>query len=113
MKKYNGFSLIEVLAAFSIVMVLVLTMLPIITLLQQEEKILSDRRHISNVLHDELQSLIWDLPDKLPSPVSKTVRSHDVTFDFSRKKSFIEACGSWKNLQERHEEVCLYGMEEK
>lgn len=113
MRKTDGFSLIEVLTAFSIVMMLIMTILPIVSRLQQEEMILSDRRHISNMLHDELQSVIWEDLDHLPSPVKKTIRSHDVTFKFNRKDSYIKGCSTWKNVKERKEEVCLYGMDEK
>lgn len=112
MKKINGFSFIEVLAAFSIVMMLAFTILPIISLLIQEETILSDRRIISNRLHDELQSVIWTA-DPYPSSISRTIRSRHVEFTFMKEKQFIKGCGYWINIKEREEKVCLYGVKEK
>lgn len=111
MKKNNGFSFIEVLVAFSIVMMLVLTILPMISLIRQEEAILSDRRYISNRLHDDLQSVIWNT-DPVPSTYSEIIRSNDVRFTFTKEQQFIKGCGYWKNIKKRAEKVCLYGVKE-
>lgn len=112
MKKINGFSFIESLVAFSVVVVLVFTTLPIISLLRQEETILSDRRYISNRLHDELQTFLWR-SGSLPSPTAETIRSNRVTFTFTKENGYIKGCSEWNNIKDRAEKVCLYGVEEK
>jgi len=112
LKKNNGFSLIEVLVAFSMVIMLVFTILPIITLIRQEEVILSDRRHISNRLHDELQPILWNA-DPLNYTYTQSIRSYSVEFIFENEDQYIKGCAYWKNIKDREEKICLYGFKEK
>jgi len=112
LKKSKGFSVIEVLVAFSIVMMLVFTILPIVTLIRQEETILSDRRYISNRLHDKFQSIIWGTSSFDPIH-EEVIRSNRVEFTFENHHLTIKGCAHWENIKERDEKVCLHGVKEK
>src|SRR5699024_7973363 len=58
LRKNKGFSLIEVMTSFSIVLMLILTLLPIVSLLNKERDVLNKRSLISIRLHDTLQDYI-------------------------------------------------------
>src|SRR5690625_4694086 len=56
----KGFSLVEVIVASSMIMMIIMTILPIGSLLERERAVLSERRTINLKLHDELQPFLWD-----------------------------------------------------
>ncbi|WP_176330238.1 type II secretion system protein [Oceanobacillus rekensis] len=112
MRKDNGFTLIEVLVAASILFMTVSTFLPIILILDAEQKVLSDRRHLTHMLHDELQYFIWNpSTEKLPSQFTETVHTIPAKFEFSIEKQLIKGCVEWNNAKNRKEEICLYGIQ--
>jgi len=106
----KGFTLIEVLIAFSIVVVVTTTVIPMTTLLSYEREILHDRLKISLVLQEHLQSIIREDNDQTP-PVTyeETIQTKRVQFNFSQKNKLIKGCVTWKNVQERTEKICLHG----
>lgn len=107
--KNKGFTLIEVLVAFSLIMLLITTFIPISTLLQQHTVILSDRRLISSKLHDELIVILADQEKNYPQSFVKHVSGRHVTFVFSAEKELIKGCGEWENVKNIKEKICLYG----
>ncbi|WP_158701708.1 prepilin-type N-terminal cleavage/methylation domain-containing protein [Lentibacillus sp. Marseille-P4043] len=109
MRNDNGFSLIEVLVAFSIVLIITTTIIPLTSLLNNEEAVLSERRKVTNHLHDELQLYLWKDNKKIPASYSKTLESNTVTYQFSVEKELIKGCVKWQNVKKRKEKVCLYG----
>jgi hypothetical protein len=112
LRKDSGFTLIEVLAAASILFMTVSTFLPIILTLDAEQKVLSDRRHLAYMLHDELQHFIWDpLSSELPLQFNETVQSIPAQFEFSTDKQLIKGCVKWNNAKNRKEKICLYGIQ--
>lgn len=110
--KDSGFTLIEVLVAASILFMTVSTFLPIILILDAEQKILSDRRNLVYMLHDELQHYIWKPnSSKLPSQFTETVHAIPAQFEFSIEKQLLKGCVEWNNAKNRKEKICLYGIQ--
>jgi Tfp pilus assembly protein PilV len=110
LRNSNGFSLIEVLVAFSIIFMITTTIIPLISLLNQGEEILSQRMHHTNSLHDELQTFLWGESKRLP-PVrySKTEDSVTASYQFTTENNLIKGCVEWENVKKKKEKFCLYG----
>ena len=105
----KGFTLIEVLIAFSIIVLLVTTFLPIGLLIKKESIVLSERRKVSSMLHDELQHYLFE--DAIESSVSyfKKNINRQVEFRFIREAELIKGCAIWESIKEKEERFCLYG----
>jgi len=105
----NGFTLLEVLIAMSIIFMLMTTIIPITSLLERERTVLSERRMFSSKLHDELQPFLWnDL--QLPSSHSDVINLINVTFSFTYEGQYIKGCVNWENARKKSETICLYGL---
>ncbi|WP_165769131.1 type II secretion system protein [Virgibacillus profundi] len=113
MLKNNGFTLIEVLVATSILMVAVSVIVPIIVLLNEEQQILSDRRVLAYRLHDELQPYIWEENLSSPSLFHETIQNKNATFHFTKENDYIKGCVTWENVKKKDESFCLYGLPQK
>ncbi|MFC3039056.1 type II secretion system protein [Virgibacillus xinjiangensis] len=109
----RGFTFIESLVAFTILMTTVTTVFPIIALVSTEQAILSDRRDISLRLHDELQLYIRQDDRPLPAEYTKSHSVRDVTYSFFMDAGFIKGCAEWKNAKHKEEIYCIYGIKEK
>ncbi|HLR08247.1 MAG TPA: prepilin-type N-terminal cleavage/methylation domain-containing protein [Bacillota bacterium] len=112
MRKNKGFSLIEVMTSFSIVLMLILTLLPIVSLLNKERDVLNKRSLISIRLHDTLQDYIR-LEHVTPDTRQTTVDGTDVHYTFTDEGEYVKGCAEWNNIKNETEEVCLYGYPEK
>lgn len=110
MKKNEGFTLIEVLVAMSIVMMLVATIIPINILIKQERKILEDKRTISMRLHDELQKIVFE--DMKPQNDTVEIGNKSVYFTFRTEQELQKGCAIWENEKQKEETICLYGLKE-
>jgi len=110
--KSNGFTIIEVIVASTILMTVITTMVPIISILEKEQNILSERRVITHQLHDELQPYLWG--DNLSSNTefTKVINKQTVTFHFLKENDYLKGCVRWENGRKRNETVCLYGLPE-
>lgn len=111
--KNNGFTLVEVIVASSILMVVITTIMPIISLITEHQRLLSDRRTFSYQLHDELQPYVHQQDTSLPSNYSKTIHNKKVAFQFRKENELIKGCAEWKNVKNNNEIICLYGYREK
>ncbi|MFD1038475.1 hypothetical protein ACFQ3N_08705 [Virgibacillus byunsanensis] len=105
----NGFSLIESLVANSIMMMIILTIVPIISLLNSESVALSNQREFVLFLHDELQPYIHNSNESLPSSYTVKLNSSLVTFSFSSENEFIKGCAEWNNVKNQTKKHCIYG----
>lgn len=111
--KSNGFTLIEVLIATSLLMFVITTFVPMFSLLNNERVILHDRSTIASQLHDELQYFLWKDPLVIPAHFIKTKQHKKVSFDFTKKNDLIKGCANWKNVKRSQEQICLYGYPQK
>ncbi|MFA1821547.1 type II secretion system protein [Virgibacillus oceani] len=110
MKKNEGFTLIEVLIATTILMTVVTTAVPIISMVQSERQVLSERRTISLKVHDELQQFLWLEDITLPTAYSETIHEKAVQFTFKKENEYVKGCAEWQNAKRRSESFCLYGV---
>ncbi|GGA68319.1 type II secretion system protein [Ornithinibacillus halotolerans] len=107
MKNNRGFTVIEVIVSLTIFLLLCTLLIPLVTHISFEREVLSERRAVTYVLHDEMQSKV------VPSSFQREIDSISVTFTFNRfEDSLIIGCATWLNIMQRKEEVCLYGWEE-
>jgi prepilin-type N-terminal cleavage/methylation domain-containing protein len=110
LKKNKGFTLIEVLIAATILMTVITTIVPIISLVQAERQVLSERRTLSLKLHDELQQFLWLEDITLPAAYSETIHEKAVQFTFIIENEYVKGCAEWQNAKRRTELFCLYGL---
>lgn len=108
----DGFSVIELLVAKSIIFILLATFIPIYTTISYERSVLSDRIAITSALHDELQLKVWQGMQG-DTKITRVVNNEVIKISFSEEKQFIKGCAKWNNKQGREEVRCLYGLEEK
>ncbi|MBT2214448.1 type II secretion system GspH family protein [Virgibacillus dakarensis] len=110
MRNSNGFSLIEVLAAFSIIFMITTTVIPLTSLINKEEEVLRERRHHANQLHDELQTYLWGENKPLPpATYAKVENSTMLFYRFTMENDLVKGCVKWKNVKNKKETFCLYG----
>ena len=104
----RGFTLVEVILASSMIMVIIMTIVPMGSLLEREKAVLSERRILSLKLHDELQPFLWN-DQPLPARYSSKFNLIDVHFRFTFDGDYVKGCVSWKNARGKSETICLYG----
>lgn len=109
MSKNRGFTLVEVLVAFSILMVIFTTFIPINSILQKNTVVLSERRIISSKLHDELQVVLWDKKIESMQSFTQLVQGRPVKFKFTVENELIKGCAEWENVKHDKERLCLFG----
>jgi len=110
LKKNNGFTLIEVIIAAALLMTAAATIVPIISLVQSERQVLSDRRAFSLKVHDELQQFLWLEDVTLPAHFSQTIHQKKIQFSFRKESGYVKGCAEWQNAKKRSESFCLYGL---
>lgn len=108
----KGFTLVEVLIAFSLIIFIAMTFIPVTTLIEKESRSLSNMRVFSNILHDELQEYIW-LKKELPiEAYTRKVNGKKIILNFLYEEELIKGCVSWENNKNKKEIHCLYGIPE-
>lgn len=106
--KSNGFTLIEVMFAFSILTITILTTVPVLTKVQLENEMLKDERIALSILHDQWIAYIYGDSNvteeefHVPFPI-------DITF--VHENELVKACAEWENRQSEQENYCIYGYE--
>lgn len=106
----KGFTLIEVIIASSILFTVITTLAPLVTIIKYERHTLNEKRIISSYLHDELQEFLWKKNNPVPHSTVESVKYIDVKLSFTRESNYIKGCASWKNVKDKQEVICLYGV---
>lgn len=99
----------EVLIAFGLVTMLVITILPISVQIKGEQQKLSDRITISTTLYDELQDHVWSSTLTLPLTYEKKYKNKNLYFHFAITDNLLQGCVEWTNVKHEKEKTCLYG----
>lgn len=108
----KGFSMIEMLMAWSLMMLLVGTALPIQQLLQVEKQVLKNRHTVQMALHHQLtEQLTADVPEMADTNIQ--IGHQDVQISYEEKVNYLEGCARWANEKKQNEKVCLYGIRPK
>src|SRR5699024_206523 len=114
LKNNKAFTLIEVLVGSSILFLIIITIVPINSLLESERSLLRDRYDYTNKLHDELQSFIWERHKRIPVTYERRINNKTVSFQSSKEyNELIKGCVNWENVRNKYEEICLYGFAKK
>ncbi|MFD1363066.1 prepilin-type N-terminal cleavage/methylation domain-containing protein [Lentibacillus salinarum] len=109
MKNSKGFSLIESLAAVSLLMMIIATIIPASSLLLNEREVLQQKRHMIHQLHLELQPFLRESTKAVPNDFSKIVNGSEATFRFVAEDNLLKGCVIWDNDRNRTDQFCLYG----
>ncbi len=107
LKKVNGFTLIEVIIASSLLFSFILILVPAFSILHVEQTVLHDRLAIAYKLHDEMQPIIWE-NDNFTASYDLLVNKQTVTIEIDHEHNYLKGCAYWKNAKQTNEEVCLY-----
>ena len=113
MRKKNGYSLIEVIVASSIFLSAIAIFIPIVSKIQIEQHILTERRTVTHQLHEDLQHYIWVNARAVPAEYRKDINSTTIDFDFQKENDYIKGCAAWQNAKQTKESICLYGLPTK
>ncbi|WP_158591722.1 type II secretion system protein [Oceanobacillus halophilus] len=107
----RGFTLIEVLVATGLLTTAISLLLPMISLLNNEQLILSERRQIMHELHDNLQPYLWK-EKSAPGEYSSKINGTLVTYEYAHEGEYVEGCAIWQNVRKTNETLCIYGIKE-
>ncbi|MFG6148532.1 type II secretion system protein [Halobacillus sp. B23F22_1] len=99
----NGFTLVEVISAFSVLMIAALLITPLLMEMRTAQHSLSVKRialvTLQNKLHDySTHSSIEDVNESID----------EVYYTFNVYPDYREGCAEWKNMQNEEEKECLY-----
>ncbi|WP_112181302.1 MULTISPECIES: hypothetical protein [Paraliobacillus] len=106
--KQQGFVITELLASFSILMMISFTLVPIILQLSIEQNILFQKRDIQSFLHDELQSFSENSNSSQDTQKDLVRNNKEVTLSFIKEDPLWKGCAIWNNVKNQTEEICLY-----
>lgn len=108
MRNYNGFTFLETVTAFSVLLVLLLTLFPaLISLENGRTSLFIERKAVSLLYHEYHLHLI----ENRPYPYTKVYQNQiPVTLIFTEEGGG-RGCAYWKNPNERENEFCLYDVQ--
>lgn len=100
--------MIQTLIAFTIVMILVMTITPNIVIIKKEQNVLNQRLKNSYYLHDILI-------EELNKNISKSKNDNYTNLNYTIKyqEELIKVCGTWINIKEKQENRCYYGKKKQ
>lgn len=102
----SGFTLIEVLVAKSVLITLLVTFIPIYSMITYEQNVLKTRLFVTSMLHDDIQ--LFDNGENKTNHYTKTINQQPINFTFTKQNNYLKGCAKWVNVQKREEESCLY-----
>lgn len=103
----KGYSLIQTIISFTIVVLLVTTIVPSIIQIKKEQDVLKQQLSSSYKLHD---LLIKEINSK--STINKTGTIHSINYKVVYHDKVIEVCGNWINIKDIEENRCYYGKKQ-
>lgn len=103
----NGFVLTEVIVAFSLIIILSTTIIPIFYQIGTEQKNLYNKREIQSHLHDQL---IINANIDSTANIYKTinVKQTKVRITLSFEEPLWKGCANWIDAKQKNEEICLF-----
>ncbi|MGR9049381.1 hypothetical protein ACQ4XT_12220 [Halobacillus faecis] len=110
MKKSEGFTVLETLSAFTLLMAIALFTVPLLTEIRSAQKDLLIEREAITLLHDEFFEhrmrsgpLPYTSQRSLPTEITLTIQSEE---------EWVVGCVLWKNQRNENKEFCLYEKRE-
>ncbi|WP_182199562.1 type II secretion system protein [Paraliobacillus salinarum] len=103
----KGFVLTEVIIAFSLIIILSTSVIPIFYQIGIEQKNLYDKREIQSHLHDQL---IINASNDSTANIYKTikVKQTEVRITLSFEEPLWKGCANWIDAKNKNEEICLF-----
>lgn len=100
----RGFTLVEVICAFSLIMIIATAILPLLTQVRMEQHDLSIKRHAILALNNHLTVLSHDLSIQFPYEIQED----NYSFSFEVQTQYIEGCVNWEDSHNEKNKFCLY-----
>lgn len=105
----RGIILLELLVAFSMLVMILFTLIPILVQIKLEENDLQQQREIQSFLHDELQLLSATLPfEQSPYITEININNSTITFTFEEDSPLLKGSAEWENEKYVQKKISLY-----
>ncbi|UOR12321.1 hypothetical protein [Halobacillus amylolyticus] len=99
----KGFTIVEIICAFGLLMMISTAIVPLLTELRISQKALSDERIITTQLQRELLQHKNEPPEEFPF-----INKYELmTVSFDQRDTYVEACARWVTRRS-NKELCLY-----
>lgn len=108
LKNSNGFSMVETLVSFSIVITVLGTLIPNIVLLHSERKDLELKREALALLHDNVQEHLYDDVALMNKSIDLLGTRFEI--NWTEEGSLMKGCILWKGETRNYQE-CLYAIQ--
>jgi competence protein ComGE len=107
LKNCRGYTLLEMLVAFSILFLLLAHMLPLYIQIKQERKNIDIEKAAVKLLHEKMLEYKYD--GAFPSPSNRVLDGmmYEVTWQ-QEEQSLFKVCISWEDLSKRSKKRCDY-----
>src|SRR5699024_6722996 len=100
----KGTSMIQTLIAFTIIIMLVMTITPSVVIIKKEQNVLKQRFKNMHLLHD---ILIKELNEEVSD--NKISKDLNLKYTINYQDELVQVCGNWINIKNIRENRCYYG----
>src|SRR5699024_6478749 len=100
----KGTSMIQTLIAFTIIIMLVMTITPSVVIIKKEQNVLKQRFKNMHLLHD---ILIKELNEEVSD--NKISKDLNLKYTINYQDEMVQVCGNWSNIKNIREYMCYYG----
>jgi len=96
--------MIQTLIAFTIIIMLVMTITPSVVIIKKEQNVLKQRFKNMHHLHD---ILIKELNEEVSE--NKINKDLNLKYTINYQDELVQVCGNWINIKKIRENRCYYG----
>lgn len=96
--------MIQTLIAFTIIIMLVMTITPSVVIIKKEQNVLKQRFKNMHLLHD---ILIKELNEEVSD--NKISKDLNLKYTINYQDELVQVCGNWINIKNIRENRCYYG----
>lgn len=107
LKNYNGFSMLEILCSFAIILTSITVIIPIIMKTYEERAVIDYKREALLLSHNEKESYLYDGGYQAET---KTVKISSRTYQISiqGEGELIKICVQWEVPWDKKGKICNY-----
>lgn len=111
MKNNKGFFEVEAIASFSIFLIIMLTLIPIVYQIKTEQETLNERRNAYTQLQGRMLEHLYfnESNGSKPLPEDQNSEQYQFSFQFTENNEIVKGCVTWENAKLQEETFCLYG----
>lgn len=107
MKNNKGFFEVEAIASFSIFLIIMLTLIPIVYQIKIEQETLNERRNAYTQLQGRMLEQLYF--NESNSTEDQNSERYQFRFQFTESNEIVKGCVTWENAKLQEETFCLYG----